>query len=145
MTFGLECQLCSARGASEAMMSQWSTQHAPFNNDACVNNFSSFQTRCQRKPGNTAHACTGHNGNNVRWKFDFLTNILKVTRLSFYWQGIRVPTRMHLESRYIGIWYELFQNKVRLFIKACDEDENQSPTFSMDSTWHCPDSRWGDI
>ena len=48
------------------------------------------------------------------------------------------PHMMHLENRYLRIWYELFQNTVRLSIKGCNEDENQSPTFSMDSTWQCP-------
>ena len=32
MTFGLECQLCPPRGASEAMTSQWSNLRGPFNN-----------------------------------------------------------------------------------------------------------------
>ena len=32
MTFGLECQLCSACGASEAMTSQWSNLRTTFNN-----------------------------------------------------------------------------------------------------------------
>ena len=44
---------------------------------------------------------------------------------------------MHLENKDIRIWYELFQNKVRSFIKGCDEDENQSQTFSIDCTWQC--------
>ena len=37
---------------------------------------------------------------------------------------------MHLENRYLGIWYELFQNKVKLFIRGCDGDVNQSLTFN---------------
>ena len=36
---------------------------------------------------------------------------------------------IHLENRDLRIWNELFQNKVRLFIKSCGWDENQSPTF----------------
>ena len=46
------------------------------NNDASVNNFPLFPARRhngQWQPGNTAHTCTDHNGNNMRWKFDFLT------------------------------------------------------------------------
>ena len=31
---------------------------------------------------------------------------------------------MHLENRDLRIWYELLQNKVGLFIKGCNEDEN---------------------
>ena len=52
--------------------------------------------------------------------------------------GYESPRMMHLENRGLEIWYKLFQNKVRLFIMCCYEDGNQSPTFSMDSTWHCP-------
>ena len=76
MTFGLECQLCSARGVSEAMTSQWFNLHTPFSNDAYVNNFPLFQARrhnSQWKPANTAHTCTDHNGNNARWELDFVT------------------------------------------------------------------------
>ena len=35
----------SVRGASEAMTSQWFNIRAPFNNNACVNNFLLFQAR----------------------------------------------------------------------------------------------------
>ena len=35
----------------------------------------------------------------------------------------------HFENKDFGIWYELFQNQVKLFIKGCDEDENQSQYF----------------
>ena len=117
------------------MTSQWSSLRAPFNKDACVNNFPLFQVRRHNGPwktGNTAHTCTDHNDDKVRWKFDSLTQTFcKSHDCHFHWQG------MHLENRDLGIWNELFQNKVRLFIKGCDEDKNKSPTFSMDSTWHC--------
>ena len=76
------------------MTSQWSNLRAPFNNDACVNNFPLFQA--QWKPGNTAHTCTDHNGNNVRWMFDFFS------RLSFYWQRIRVPAYDAFRKKRLG-------------------------------------------
>ena len=38
---------------------------------------------------------------------------------------------MYLEKRDFGIWYELVQNKMRFFIKGCDENKNQSPAFLM--------------
>ena len=47
---------------------------------------------------------------------------------------------MQLGKNDLGISYELFQNKVRSFIKGCDEDENKSPAFS---TSHCPRHKVG--
>ena len=79
MMFGMQCQLRSARGVNEAMTSQWSNLRSPFNNDAFVNSFSVFQAtrnNGQWQPGNTAHTCTDHNGNNVRRKLEFFTEIL---------------------------------------------------------------------
>ena len=40
---------------------------------------------------------------------------------------------MHLKNWDLEIWYELFPNKMGLFIKGFAWDENQSPTFSIDS------------
>ena len=51
------------------MTSQYSNLRAPFNNDACVNNFLLFQARRHNvhwKPGDTGHTGTDHNGKNVR-------------------------------------------------------------------------------
>ena len=138
MSFGLERQLCSARGVNEVMTSQWSNLRAPFHNHACVKNFSLSQaTRHNVQwPGNNAHTCTDHNGNNnVRWKFDFLTQTFcKWYDCHFIERENESPHMKHLENRALGIWCELFQSKMRLFSKDCDQDENQSPTFSVNST-----------
>ena len=67
----------------------------------------------------------------------FDTDILK-HYCHFIDRAYESPHMMHIEHICLGIWYELFQDIVRLFIKGCDGEEKLSLTFLMDSTWHCP-------
>ena len=118
MTFGFECQHCSSRGA---MASQLSNLPAPFNKHACVNNFPLFQAtrhNGQWKP-TTAHTRSDHKGNNVRWIF-LTQTFSKYHDCHFIGRGYESPHMMHLENTDMGIWYELFQIKLRFFIKGCD-------------------------
>ena len=75
MTFGLDfavhAELAKLWRRSDLIYARRLTI-APFNNDACVNNFPSRRHNGQWKPGNTAHTCIDHNGNDVRRKFFFL-------------------------------------------------------------------------
>ena len=141
MAFGLECQLCSARRAGEAMTSQCYNLREPFNNDACVNNFPCSKRDITMLSGSLATLHTHVPITTVKtWDESLIflhrdsANNTTVTLLT----AERIQHKMYLENRDLGIWYQLFQNKVRLFLKACDEDENRSPIFLMDSTWYCP-------
>ena len=92
----------------------------------------------QWQPGNTAYTCTDHNGNTVRWKFDFLTQTVCIW-LSFYWKGIRVPTHDAFRKYTLRnlIWAiprqdEVIHYKLRLRWKPVPN------IFSGFYLWHCP-------
>ena len=91
MTFGLGCQLRSACRASKATTSQWSNLRAPFNNNVPL-----FQAR--RNNDQSGSQATLHMRVPITTtilgdeNITFLTEILLMIWLSFYWKEIRVPT-----------------------------------------------------
>ena len=96
-----------SRGASKAMTSQWSIYAHHLTLTFMSTTFHCFleaiRISGQWQPGNTAYTCTDNNGNNMRWKFEILIDILEMVWLSFYWEEIWVPTHDAF-GKYIETW-----------------------------------------
>ena len=128
----------------------WSNLRAPLNNDACVNNFPLFQAR--RHNGSVeawqqcTHVCRSQRQQRAMKVCYFDTAILWITRLSFYWQGKRVPTHDAFRKKETSE-FDMSYSKTKwgYSLRAAMKMKTSPQFFQWILLGTVPDSRWGDI